>query len=46
MKGVEERLLRETEKALWASSSLILWIPTQPNRDKTDRRWGAVWNDG
>lgn len=44
--AVAERPLRKLEKALRPSTALIPWIPTQPKRGKTDRRWGVVHNDG
>jgi predicted transcriptional regulator of viral defense system len=38
--------LRELERALKPSTSLIPWMPTRPKRGTVDRRWGVVWNDG
>ena len=39
------RLLREMERALKPTTSLIPWIPRRPKRGTVDRRWGVVWND-
>lgn len=41
---VEPRLLRRLEDALPASLGLIPWIPTQPKRGPSNRRWGVIMN--
>lgn len=41
---VEPRLLRRLEGALPASRGLIPWIPTQPKRGPSNRRWGVIMN--
>jgi len=42
--GVDRRLLRQLEKKLPESTSLIPWIPTLPKRGSINRRWGVVVN--
>jgi len=42
--GVDPRRLRRLENRLSPSKSLIAWIPTQPKRGSSDRRWGVVVN--
>jgi predicted transcriptional regulator of viral defense system len=41
---VAERLLRELERAIPATSSPIPWIPRRSKRGPVARRWGVVWN--
>jgi len=43
--GVDNRLVRQLERVLKPSTSLIPWIPTRPKRGTVDRRWGVVWNE-
>ena len=43
--GIGESLLRQLERALTPSTSLIPWIPTHPKRGTVNRRWGVVLND-
>lgn len=43
--GVEESLLRNLERALQPTTSLIPWIPSRPKRGTFNRRWGVVMND-
>ena len=42
---VDAALLRKLERALKPTNSLIPWIPTRPNRGKSNRRWGVVLNE-
>lgn len=42
--GVDRRLLRQLEKKLPESTSLIPWIPSLPKRGSVNRRWGVVVN--
>ncbi len=43
--GVASPLLKNLEKALPKSSSLIPWISTKPKRGTVNRRWGVVINE-
>jgi predicted transcriptional regulator of viral defense system len=43
--GANTTLLRQLERGLRSSTSVIPWIPTRPKRGRIDRRWGIVDND-
>ena len=42
--GAAPQLLRQLERPLPQSTSLIPWIPTLPKRGTVNRRWGVVVN--
>jgi predicted transcriptional regulator of viral defense system len=43
--GVSKPLLKNLERALKPTTSLIPWIPTKPKRGTVNRRWGVVVNE-
>ncbi len=43
--GVAEPLLRELQRKLTPSTSLIPWVPCEPKRGRVDRRWGVIINE-
>lgn len=43
--GVRNRLLREIERALNSSKSVITWVPGRPRRGIMSKRWGVILNE-
>lgn len=42
--GAPERLLKQLDRRLRSSKSVISWVPSAPRRGPVSRRWGVVLN--